>query len=167
MGGAQSVSVNIALDKVVYCAGETVKGYADVVVLKDGVLLLWCSFVLRATRALYLPLRGCNYLALLCSFQSTTWLARVPVDVVAAPPLASPPPRLEQGVNVTRCCCIPAGESEARCVQMNAAGAEPSSTSRFCDLAALNKRAWRGKLCACARGHADRCGGVGEFLQGR
>ena len=39
MGGTQSVSVNIALDKVVYCAGETVKGYADVVVLKDGVVI--------------------------------------------------------------------------------------------------------------------------------
>jgi len=39
MGGSQSVSVNIALDKAAYCAGETVKGYADVAVLKDGVVM--------------------------------------------------------------------------------------------------------------------------------
>ena len=46
MGGSQSsVSVNIALDKAVYCAGETVRGYADVHVLKDNVEVpdLTCS----------------------------------------------------------------------------------------------------------------------------
>ena len=51
MGGSQSVAVNIALDKPVYVAGEVVRGYADVKVLKDGVVLPDLTVSLSGTTA--------------------------------------------------------------------------------------------------------------------
>ena len=51
MGGSQSVAVNIALDKPVYVAGEVVRGYADVKVLKDGVVLPDLAVSLSGTTA--------------------------------------------------------------------------------------------------------------------
>lgn len=43
---------------------------------------------------------------------STTCVQRVELDVVAAPPVLTAPPRIQSDVKVMRCCCIPAGHMQ-------------------------------------------------------
>jgi hypothetical protein len=106
---------------------DTKVGQVDSSLVRDGVSLQWpFEFAIPADATSSMPpiFSGSGKAEITYSVSvhtsapgklwgtSTTCVKRVELDVVAAPPVLTVPPRIQTDVKVMRCCCIPAGRMQ-------------------------------------------------------